>query len=90
MRLDTSHERTMRLLAARLQAIAVVSERLPAGASRYATSGLEREVRRAAAATRNAVGLDLITGAEATEIWAAAVRQHPEAPFSEGWRSLAA
>jgi hypothetical protein len=90
MRVDTGHDRTVRLLTAQLEAIAAASELLPAGAASYASPKLEQYVQRAAAATRNAVSLELITDEEASDIWAAVMRRHPDALHRAGWPSLAA
>jgi hypothetical protein len=46
----TRHERTLRLLEARLEALAVVTERAPGGARRY-----DRQIEGVFAATRHAV-----------------------------------
>lgn len=72
MQRELSHDRTVRMLAALLEAIAVASERAPAHGR-----DLEPHVQRAAAATRNAVRLELITGSEAGAIWGAVARRHP-------------
>ena len=69
-------ERTVRLLQARLEALAVVSER--PGSS---TGRLERGVVALEAATRHAIALGLVSPAEAAGIWAGVARRHP----SVGW-----
>jgi len=74
-RLDR-HDRIVRLLAVRLEALARVSERSLAG-----PRSLEPDVLRAAAATRHAIELDLLSLEEAEEIWADVARRHPGA----GW-----
>ena len=66
------HERTTRLLQTRLEEIALAAERSPARARE-----LERLLLGAAAATRNAVCLELMTEQEAGEIWAAVAQRHP-------------
>jgi hypothetical protein len=70
------HDRTVRLLTARLEEIAVASERAP-GRER----ALEPSILGAAAATRHAVELQLLSAEEAGEIWEAVARRHPGA----GW-----
>lgn len=79
------HDRTVRLLAGRLETIAQAAERV---------HGSEREVElsllRAAAATRNAVELELITADEADAIWRAAAARHPGAHLPAGGPPLAA
>lgn len=79
------HDRTVRLLEARLEALAAASERAPRGERR-----LDREIAGAAAATRHAVALDLISAAEADAIWAAVARRHPDAVWCRGGPRLAA
>ena len=73
------HDRTVRLLAARLETLAVASMRAPGG---------ERMVRHhilaAVAATRHAIDLDLLTSEEADTIWAEVAERHPDA----GWCRL--
>jgi hypothetical protein len=66
------HDRTLRLLEARLEALAGACERDPRGELR-----LEREIVAVIAATRHAVALELITSREADGIWAAVARRHP-------------
>ncbi|MGH3040342.1 MAG: hypothetical protein ACRDNG_01130 [Gaiellaceae bacterium] len=66
------HDRTLRLLEARLEALAGACERDPRGELR-----LEREIVAAIAATRHAVALELITPREAEGIWATVARRHP-------------
>ena len=68
------HDRTIRLLEARLEALAVASERRPRGEQR-----LDREIVAAVAATRHAVALALISTDEADAVWAAVARRHPHA-----------
>ncbi len=70
------HDRTLRLLEARLEALADVCERSPRGERR-----LEGEIAAAAAATRHAVKLGLISADEATSVWASVARRHPGAPW---------
>ena len=68
------HDRTIRLLEARLEALAVASEQRPRGEQR-----LDREIVAAVAATRHAVALALISTDEADAVWAAVARRHPHA-----------
>lgn len=68
------HDRTIRLLEARLEALAVASERRPRGEQR-----LDREIVATIAATRHAVALALISTDEADAVWAAVARRHPHA-----------
>jgi hypothetical protein len=79
------HDRTVRLLAARLETLAVASLRSPGG---------ERIVRHhviaAVAATRHAVDLQLISAAEADSIWAEVAERHPEAGWCRSGPRLAA
>jgi hypothetical protein len=70
------HDRTMRLLEARLEALAVVSERAPA-----ARRSCDRHILGVVAATRNAVALELLSPHEAGEIWAGVARRHPQASW---------
>jgi hypothetical protein len=70
------HDRTVRLLEARLEALAVVSERAPTGRRPY-----DRQILGVAAATRHAVALDLLSSKEAGEIWAGVARRHPDASW---------
>ena len=70
------HDRTVRLLAARLDALAVASMRSPGGERMY-----RHHILAAVAATRHAVDLDLLSPAEADGIWADVAERHPEA----GW-----
>lgn len=70
------HERTVRLLEARLEALAVVSERAPRGERPY-----DRHILGAAAATRNAIALQLLSPEEAGAIWAGVARRHPAASW---------
>jgi hypothetical protein len=70
------HDRTVRLLEARLEALAFVSERAPRGGRPY-----DRHILGAAAATRHAVALHLLSPEEAGAIWAAVARRHPQASW---------
>jgi hypothetical protein len=80
-----NHDRTIRLLTARLETIAAATERSP-----RRVCDLEPHVRRAAAATRNAVRLELLTPEEAGEIWAAVASRHPHALWAKDGPSVAA
>ncbi len=71
------HDRTVRLLAARLEEIAVACDRSPARAFE-----LERRVLGAAAATRHAVELELLSAEEAGAIWASVAERHPAARWA--------
>ena len=79
------HDRTIRLLEARLEALAAVSERAPRGERRY-----EREIVAAVAATRHAVALALISTEEAGAVWASVARRHPHARWCREGPRLAA
>jgi hypothetical protein len=70
------HDRTLRLLEARLEALARACERAPRGERRF-----EREIVAAAAATRHAVALELITVHEADAVWAGVAQRHPDAAW---------
>lgn len=67
------HDRTVRLLAARLEEIALASERRPVGGPE-----IERRALGAAAATRHAVKLELLSAEEAGAIWAEVAARHPD------------
>jgi len=71
------HDRTVRLLEARLETIAVAGER---GRSR--PPDLEPHILGVAAATRNAVALRLISVDEAGRLWADVARRHPAARWA--------
>jgi hypothetical protein len=70
------HDRTVRLLADRLETLAVASMRSPGGDRVY-----QHHILAAVAATRHAVALRLLTPAEAGAIWDEVAGRHPEA----GW-----
>jgi hypothetical protein len=74
MATNPRHDRTVRLLEARLEALAVVSERGPGSRRSY-----DRLILGAAAATRHAVALHLLSPEEAGAIWADVARRHPDA-----------
>jgi phage tail sheath gpL-like len=79
------HDRIVRLLEVRLEALARASERSLAG-----SGSLESDVLRAAVATRHAIELDLLSLAEADAIWAEVARRHPGAAWCRRRFDLAA
>ena len=70
------HDRTVRLLEARLDALAAASARVPRG-----ERGLDREIVAAVAATRHAVELEILSFEEAGAIWSAVAQRHPGAAW---------
>jgi hypothetical protein len=76
MDLLTRHDRTVRLLADRLETLAVASLRVPRGDRAY-----RDHILAAVAATRHAVALRLLSPDEAAAIWDEVASRHPEA----GW-----
>lgn len=78
MEFHARHDRTVRLLADRLETLAVASLRSPGGERAY-----RDHILAAVAATRHAVALELISPNEADAIWAEVAKRHPEA----GWCS---
>jgi hypothetical protein len=68
------HDRTVRLLEGGLEGIAQTAERMHRG-GRDPELGVS--LARVAAATRNAVRLELITPGEAEAIWRTAAERHP-------------
>lgn len=70
------HDRTARLLEARLEALAIASARAPRG-----ERDLDREIVAAVAATRHAVALELLSFEEAGAIWSAVSQRHPDAAW---------
>jgi hypothetical protein len=70
----TRHDRTVRLLAARLESLAVASIRSPGGERVY-----RDHILAAVAATRHAVALELLSAEEAHAIWIEVAARHPEA-----------
>ncbi|HEY3106040.1 MAG TPA: hypothetical protein VGJ49_04495 [Gaiellaceae bacterium] len=78
MEFHARHDRTVRLLADRLETLAVASLRSPGGERAY-----RDHILAAVAATRHAVALDLLSPKEADAIWAEVAKRHPEA----GWCS---
>jgi hypothetical protein len=79
------HHRTVRLLEMRLEALAVASQRSPLGDYRY-----ERRIVAAAAATRHAIALELISREEAGAIWATVAQRHPGVAWCQAGPQLAA
>lgn len=79
------HDRTVRLLEMRLEALALASERRPAAQRR-----LERQIVATVTATRHAVALELLTVEEAGAIWADVARRHPSARWCADGPELAA
>lgn len=79
------HDRTVRLLEAKLEALARAAER-PLARRR----SLEDEMLRAAVATHRAIALELLSSQEAREIWTTVARRHPNAPWSRRTFDLAA
>ena len=78
------HDRTVRLLEARLEALAVVSERAAGDGRPY-----DRHILGAAAATRHAVALHLLSPEEAGAIWAGVARRHPRASWCRDMTAFA-
>ncbi len=68
------HDRTVRLLEARLEALAHSSEHSLAG-----PQAVDRHVVALTAATVNAVELELLSAEEAREIWIGVAERHPAA-----------
>ena len=82
----TRHDRTLRLLEARLHALADACERAPRGERRF-----EPEIDAVVAATLHAVELGLISAREGDAVCAAVARHHPRAAWCrQGPRPLAA
>ena len=80
-----NHDRTVRLVEARLQELALTA------AGPLATPRVvERQVLALAAATRHAVRLELLSAEEADEIWACVAERHPRARWCLDGPSLAA
>lgn len=79
------HDRTVRLLEARLETLALASQRYPRGERTF-----EREIVAAVAATRHAVALELISSEEAGAIWATVASRYPGAAWCASGPQLAA
>jgi hypothetical protein len=77
--------RTARLLEARLEALAVASERSFEGERPF-----NRQILGVEAATRHAVALELLSAEQAGAIWAGVARRHPDARWCHGWSQRAA
>ena len=82
---DDRHDRTVRLLEAKLEALARAAEQ-PLSRRR----SLEDEMLRAAVATHRAIALELLSSEEARQIWTTVARRHPNAPWSRRAFELAA
>lgn len=82
---DARHDRTVRLLATRLETLAVASLRAPGGERTY-----RDHILAAVAATRHAVALDLLSPQEADTIWAEVASRHPDAGWCRSGPRLAA
>ena len=81
-----SHDRTLRLLAARLEAVADVTERCLSG-----SRAVEHQVLALEAATRHAVRLAVLSEDEAQALWADVAERHPAVSWCRaGCRTLAA
>jgi hypothetical protein len=85
MEFHARHDRTVRLLADRLETLAVASLRSPGGERAY-----RDHILAAVAATRHAVALDLLSPKEADAIWAEVAKRHPEAGWCNTGPRLAA
>ena len=85
MEFHARHDRTVRLLADRLETLAVASLRSPGGARAY-----RDHILAAVAATRHAVALELLSPKEADAIWAEVAKRHPEAGWCSSGPRLAA
>jgi hypothetical protein len=85
--MDDSHRigRTARLLEARLEALAVASERSFEGERPF-----DRQILGVEAATRHAVALELLSPEQAGAIWAGVARRHPDALWCQAWPQRAA
>ena len=79
------HDRTVRLLATRLETLAIASLRSPGGERTY-----RDHILAAVAATRHAVALELLSAEEADAIWAQVATRHPEARWCGSGPKLAA
>ena len=82
---EQRHIRTVRLLETKLEAIAVASERSLSG-----DRTVDPQVRRAVAATRHAVQLELLSPAEAGAIWESLANRHPGVRWCRSGPGLAA
>jgi hypothetical protein len=79
------HDRTLRLLAAELEAVALADER-----SMARSCDFESRVLRLAVATRNAVVLGVISADEADRVWGTAIDRHPRIGSARSGAPLAA
>ena len=82
---QSHHDRTVRLVEARLQALAHVS-----AGPLVTPRAVERQVLALAAATRHAVRLEILSPEEADEIWACVAERHPRARWCLEGPGLAA
>jgi hypothetical protein len=73
------HDRTVRLLEARLEALAGVTERCLSG-----PRPVDAQVLALEAATRNAVELHLLSRDEAGAIWSSVGERHPSVGWCQG------
>jgi hypothetical protein len=81
---NARHDRTVRLLACRLETLAVASIRSPGGERAY-----RDHILAALVATRHAVALQLLTPVEAAAIWNEVAARHPEADWCNKGPDLA-
>ena len=81
----TTQRRAVRLLEARLEALAVVSEHSLGGPRPF-----DPHVLRVTAATKHAVELELLSAEEAGEIWASVASRHPDVGWCRSGPGLAA
>ena len=80
------HDRAVRLLAARLELVAGMTERSLSG-----ERAVDVQVVALEAATRHAVELELLTREEAGALWTEVAERHPTVPWCRhGCRGLAA
>jgi len=80
------HDRALRLLEARLELVAGLTERSLSG-----RRSVEAQVLALEAATRHAVALQLVTREEANALWAGVAQRHPGVPWCrDGCPGLAA
>jgi hypothetical protein len=77
--------RTARLLEARLEELAMVSEHSLEGERPF-----DRQILGVEAATRHAVALELLSPEQADAIWAGVARRHPTARWCHAWAQQAA
>ena len=85
MKRHPHHDRTARLLEARLEILAGACERSLSGGR-----PLDGHVLAVEAATRHAIELEVLTADEAGEIWASVARRHPAVAWCRSAPRLAA